>query len=134
MQTQNGDWYAVFLGCQPYQGNFFNTGRETFMLPVTWTADGWPVILPPQTPVPLTVKKPNLPADKPAAVPTTGNISYTDNFDSDVLAPCWIGIRVPTSRWWVTSKTDKALLLEPRADQLSFSGQSVVPRRSPAEQ
>ena len=120
VQTQNGDWYAVFLGCQPYQGNFFNTGRETFMLPVTWTADGWPVILPPQTPVPLTVKKPNLPADKPAAVPTTGNISYTENFDSDVLAPCWIGIRVPTSRWWVTSKTDKALLLEPRADQLSF--------------
>ncbi len=122
VQTQNGDWYAVFLGCQPYQGNFFNTGRETFMLPVTWTADGWPVILPPRTPVPLTVKKPNLPADKPAAVPTTGNISYIENFDSDTLAPRWIGVRVPTSKWYATSKTDKALFLEPRADRLSAQG------------
>jgi alpha-N-arabinofuranosidase len=157
VQTQNGEWYAVFLGCQPYQGNFFNTGRETFMLPVTWTADGWPVIvlrgtpvtnynnpqiaggsrgfngfnagfnseqvnLPLGTPVPLTVKKPNLPSDKPAAVATTGNISFTENFDSDTLAPRWVGIRVPTSQWWVTSKANKALLLEPRADQLSVQG------------
>ena len=122
VQTQNGEWYAVFLGCQPYQGNFFNTGRETFMLPVTWTADGWPVILPPQTPVPLTVKKPNLPADKPAAVPTTGNISYTENFDSDTLAPRWTGVRVPTSKWYATSKTAKALFLEPRTDRLSVQG------------
>ena len=96
VQTQNGDWFAVFLGCQPYQGGFYNTGRETFMLPVTWE-NGWPVILPPHTPVPLTVKKPNLPADKPAAVPTTGNIAFTDNFDSDTLAFRWVGLRVPTS-------------------------------------
>jgi xylan 1,4-beta-xylosidase len=122
VQTQNGDWYAVFLGCQPYQGNFFNTGRETFMLPVTWTTDGWPVILPPQTPVPLTVKKPNLPADKPAAVPTTGNIAYTETFDSDTLPPRWTGVRVPTTKWYALSKTAKALLLEPRTDRLSTQG------------
>ena len=122
VQTQNGDWYAVFLGCQPYQGTFFNTGRETFMLPVTWTADGWPVILPPQTPVPLAVKKPNLPAEKPSAIPTTGNISYTENFDSDALAPRWTGVRVPASKWYSTSKTAKALFLEPRTDRLSTVG------------
>ena len=122
VQTQNGDWYAVFLGCQPYQGSFFNTGRETFMLPVSWTDDGWPVILPPKTPVPLTVKKPNLPAGQPAAVPTTGNISYTDNFDADTLAPQWTGIRVPATQWWAANKTAKALYLEPRADRLSAQG------------
>jgi xylan 1,4-beta-xylosidase len=120
VRTQNGDWYAVFLGCQPYQGNFFNTGRETFMLPVTWTADGWPVILPPHTPVPLTVKMPNLPPiSDVGAVPTTGNISYTENFDSDTLPPRWIGVRVPTSKWYAISKTAKAIFLEPRADRLS---------------
>lgn len=122
VQTQNGDWYAVFLGCQPYQGDFFNTGRETFMLPVTWTTDGWPVILPTNTPVPLTVKKPNLPADKPAAVPTTGNIAYTENFDSDTLPPRWTGVRVPASKWYSLSKTAKALFMEPRADRLSVQG------------
>ncbi len=119
VQTQKGDWYAVFLGCQPYDGRNFNTGRETFMLPVTWTDDGWPVILQPHTPVPLTVKKPNLPADNTSAAATTGNITITDNFDSDSLAFRWIGIRRPDSQWWATSKSDKALFLEPRADLLS---------------
>ena len=121
VQTQNGDWYAVFLGCQPYDGRNYNTGRQTFMLPVTWTNDGWPVILPPGTPVPLKVKKPNLTTDKAPAVPSTGNITFTDNFDSDSLAFRWIGIRGPASQWWATSKSDKALFLEPRADL--FSGQ-----------
>jgi xylan 1,4-beta-xylosidase len=120
VQTQNGQWYAVFLATQPYQGRFYNTGRQTFLLPVTWT-DGWPVILPPRTPVPLTVKKPNLPVDKAAAVPSTGNIRFTDNFDSGDLAFRWIGLRVPTSKWYAISKTAKALCMEPRTDH--FSGQ-----------
>jgi xylan 1,4-beta-xylosidase len=122
VQTQKGDWYAVFLGCQPYDGRNFNTGRETFMLPVSWIDDGWPVILQPRTPVPLTVKKPDLPVDKTQAVPTTGNIMFTDNFDSDSLAFRWIGIRRPDTKWWVTSKSDKALYLEARADLLSSQG------------
>ena len=43
--TASGAWYAVFLGCQPYEGQeTFNTGRETFLLPVHWK-DGQPVIL-----------------------------------------------------------------------------------------
>ena len=120
VQTQNGEWFAVFLGCQPYEAGFFNTGRQTFLLPVKWE-NGWPGILPPKTPVPLIVKKPNLPAGKRAPVPTTGNISYTDNFNSDTLAFRWIGLRGPTSKWYATSKRDKALFLEPRADL--FSGQ-----------
>lgn len=121
VQTQNGDWYAVFLACQPYQAGFYNTGRQTFMLPVNWT-DGWPVILPPNTPVPLTIKKPNLPAGKAPAVPSTGNIRFTDNFDSDTLDFRWIGLRAPVSKWYIISKTDRALYLEPRSELLSGQG------------
>ena len=121
VQTQKGDWYAVFLGCQPYDGRNYNTGRQTFMLPVTWTDDGWPVILQHRTPVPLTVRNPNLPVDKTPVVPSTGNITFTDNFDSDAIAFRWIGIRKPASKWWSISKSAKALFLEPRADL--FSGQ-----------
>jgi len=45
VQSTEGNWYAVFLGCQPYNGvEAFNTGRETFLLPVHWR-DGQPVIL-----------------------------------------------------------------------------------------
>jgi len=36
----DGNWYSVFLGVRPYEGNHYNTGRETFLLPVTWTEDG----------------------------------------------------------------------------------------------
>lgn len=55
VRTAGGKWYAVFLGCQPYEGlEIFNTGRQTFLLPVTWT-DGQPVILPKGESVPLIV-------------------------------------------------------------------------------
>lgn len=120
VQTQDGEWFAVFLGCQPYQDGFYNTGRETFMLPVKWEND-WPTILPPRTPVALTIKKPNLRAAKRAAVPTTGNITFADEFDSGGLAFRWIGLRVPVSQWYAISKSAKSLFLEPRAD--GFSGQ-----------
>ncbi|MFC1490391.1 family 43 glycosylhydrolase [Candidatus Latescibacterota bacterium] len=120
VQTQNGEWFAVFLACQPYLEGHFNTGRQTFLLPVTWENE-WPVILPPNTPVPLTVKNPNLPAGKAPAIPSTGNIAFTETFDSETLAARWIGLRVPTSTWYATSKTAKALYLEPRSDH--FSGQ-----------
>ena len=122
VQTQNGDWLAVFLGCQPYERGFYNTGRQTFMLPVSWTTDGWPVVLPAGTPVPLTLEKPNLPAGTPPAVPTTGNIAFTDKFDADTLGFRWIGLRAPTSKWFAASKSAPALLLEPRADLLSGQG------------
>ncbi|MBN2181496.1 MAG: glycoside hydrolase family 43 protein [Sedimentisphaerales bacterium] len=121
VQTQSGEWFAVFLACQPYESGFYNTGRQTFMLPVTWEND-WPVILPPRTPVPLTVNRPNLLPDKPPAVATTGNISFTDTFNSDTLHYRWIGIRKPASQWYVTSSAAKALFLEPRDDLLSGQG------------
>jgi len=46
VQSAAGQWYAVFLGNQPYEGLYcFNTGRQTCLLPVQWI-DGQPVILP----------------------------------------------------------------------------------------
>jgi alpha-N-arabinofuranosidase len=121
VQTQKGEWFAVFLGSQPYQGGFYNTGRETFMLPVKWE-NGWPTILPPGTPVPLTVKKPGLPINKSADGPTAGRVAFIDNFSSDTLAFRWVGLRAPVSKWYEISKSGKALLLEPRADLLSGQG------------
>jgi alpha-N-arabinofuranosidase len=117
VQTQNGEWFAVFLACQPYEKGFYNTGRQTFMLPVKWEND-WPTILPPSTPVPLTVKKPKLPRGS-TDVRTTGNISFTDNFDSGALDPRWVSLRAPTSKWYSTSKFARALFMEPRSELLS---------------
>jgi xylan 1,4-beta-xylosidase len=44
-QIKDNSWWAVFFGCKPYDSNYFNTGRETFLTPVKWT-DDWPVINP----------------------------------------------------------------------------------------
>ncbi len=124
LETQNGQWYSVFLACQPYDNadRFFNTGRETFMLPVTWTDDNWPVILPHKTAVPLLVKLPNLPQDKPGPVATTGDIDYIDSFDGDALDFRWVQIRAPQSQWFAASKATKSLYLQPRDVTLSARG------------
>lgn len=36
VSTPDGDWYAVFLACRPYEEDFYNTGRDTYLLPVNW--------------------------------------------------------------------------------------------------
>ena len=47
VQSAAGQWYAVFLAVQSYEGDYtFNTGRQTCLLPVEWQ-DGQPVILAP---------------------------------------------------------------------------------------
>ncbi|WP_207424932.1 glycoside hydrolase family 43 protein [Desertivirga brevis] len=92
IQTPKGDWWAVFLGTRPYTNNFvFNTGRETFLLPVTWEND-FPVILKKGEPVPTIVSKKDL---KPGTQPLTGNFTYNENFEKDKLDHSWIFIRTP---------------------------------------
>lgn len=42
--TQNGDWYMVYLCSRTVDGKYSILGRETCLDPITWTADGWPVV------------------------------------------------------------------------------------------
>lgn len=117
VETQNGDWWVVFLGIRPYdsQGRF-NTGRETFLLPVTWN-DGWPHILPHGKPIPWVHAKPNLPAQPAAKTPTTGPMVIRDEFDGTVLAPYWMTLRNLSNDWY---KLDAGVLsLTPRPVGLS---------------
>ena len=44
VEGPDGHWWAIFLASRPYEVTHYNTGRETFLLPVTWR-DGWPLIL-----------------------------------------------------------------------------------------
>ena len=94
VQAADGSWWAVFLGCRPYEGPFYNTGRDTYMLPVTWS-DGWPQILPPATPVPTVVDvTPHSPLTTHPS-PLTGNFTFTDRFDTPQLNHRWIFLRNP---------------------------------------
>jgi alpha-N-arabinofuranosidase len=103
IQTPAGDWYAVFLACRPYEDGHYNTGRETFLLPVHWTTDGYPVILPRGERVPYIVDKSDLrpPHDDGAGdVCHTGNFAWNDDFLHRPLNDRWLFIRTPRSDWW----------------------------------
>jgi alpha-N-arabinofuranosidase len=94
VQTQDGEWFATFLAVRPYEGDYYNVGRETFLLPVTWK-DGWPIILPKGQAIPFASTKPKLPPQAPGPVPTTGDFSYVDEFNGNKLAMQWVGVRTP---------------------------------------
>jgi alpha-N-arabinofuranosidase len=96
VQTPEGEWYAVFLACRPYEGGHFNTGRETFLLPVTWENE-YPVMLPKGESVPYVVGKQGL---APRRDVDKGNFSYRDDFSGEQLNDRWIFIRNPRSAWW----------------------------------
>lgn len=44
VQAQDSSWWISFLGFRTYNGNYHHLGRETFVSPVEWPKDGWPVI------------------------------------------------------------------------------------------
>ncbi|HEY0780425.1 MAG TPA: glycoside hydrolase family 43 protein [Gemmatirosa sp.] len=125
IETQAGEWWAVFLGVRPYAGAYtFNTGRETFLLPVTWK-DGWPFIT--TDPVPYVHARPRLPREPAAAVagsvPTSGNFRVRDEFDGPRLAPSWLMIRTPRDSFVDLASTPGTLTLRARPVELSARGQ-----------
>ena len=42
VEAADGSWWMVFLAFRPVSGYWHHLGRETFLAPVTWDADGWP--------------------------------------------------------------------------------------------
>ncbi len=44
VQAHDGTWWAVFLGFRPVSGNNHVMGRETFLAPVSWPDNGWPIV------------------------------------------------------------------------------------------
>lgn len=110
IQAKEGDWWAVFLGCRPYEGNLYNTGRETFLLPVTWK-DGWPLILEKDKAVPTVVEKHHLSPLANGHQLLTSNFSYNDQFDSTRLHARWLFLRNPPENAY--SLSDKGLIIHP---------------------
>jgi xylan 1,4-beta-xylosidase len=129
VETQNGEWWAVFLGVRPYEGNYFNTGRETFMLPVRWV-DGWPVILDGDATVPYVHPRPDLLPQSAPSVPTTGNFIFTDEFDGSALASYWMFIRTPHERWYDLKSMPGNLIIKARPEHIGGRTQpSFIGRR-----
>jgi len=126
VRTQKGQWWAVFLGTRPYADDTYNTGRETFMLPVRWD-HGWPVVLKPGRVVPYVQARPNLPLESAPTTPTNGNFTLHDGFSGAALAPYWIFIRTPHEKWYELSGS---LNIRARPQSIGALGQpSFIGRR-----
>ncbi len=95
VKTPKGQWWAVFLACRPYDNNkFYNTGRDTYLLPVTWK-DGWPTILEKGIAIP-TVNDyvgGEIAPQTEATAYNTGNFSYTESFNDTSLGSRWMTLR-----------------------------------------
>ncbi|MGR6330386.1 glycoside hydrolase family 43 protein [Sphingomonas sp. XXL09] len=113
-------WWAVFLATRPYAGDLYNTGRETFLLPVTWRA-GWPVVTEPGTTIPYAVRRPALPTPQGGRAMASGNAVTDDTFVEPSLATTWLMVRTPKTQWWHTGRG--GLRLDPRTEPIGGTGQ-----------
>jgi alpha-N-arabinofuranosidase len=155
VEGPDGKWWATFLASRPYETTHYNTGRETFLLPVTWR-DGWPTILARGKGIPYVAEAPNVRPGRPAAdvaagvrtpitaegslaaapdteipvAPTTGNFTWRDDFDSRSFELEWLQVRVPKQSWADLTSRPGWLTIHPLATRLdSLTNPSFLARR-----
>ncbi len=119
VEGPGGKWWAVFLGCRPYEGDYYNTGRETFMAPVAWK-DGWPTI-----DLAGDVVQYSYPIN--ATVNTgierfNGNYNFHDDFNKAKLSVRYIFLRTKRTDWLHkehVGNTGSRLLLDLQPETIS---------------
>ncbi|MBB6239585.1 alpha-N-arabinofuranosidase [Pedobacter sp. AK013] len=102
VEGPDGKTYAIFLAVRPYEGNFYNTGRETFIAPVKWT-NGWPVINPDFKEVQYEYQADFKEVKQKGIPPQSGNFSYRTTFDKG-LDPSLLFLRKNDSSWYNLDK------------------------------
>ncbi len=115
VEAHDGTWWMVFLGIREVPGLFprvHTLGRETFIAPVTWDADGWPVVN--QTgqaslkmPGPLLPRHPWPPAP------------LRENFDTAELGCDWVHLRNPATERYSLAARKGWLRLSGSSENLS---------------
>ena len=104
VQGPDGKTYAIFLAVRPYQDDFYNTGRETFIAPVEWRNE-WPVINPHNAVVKYSYHAPYKEVKQKKALPQSGNFRYTLSFENGI-DPSLLFLRTCDSLSFTISKKD----------------------------
>lgn len=91
IRKENGQWWAAFLACRPIENKFENLGRETFLMPVRWSQDGFPYITESDELVPRIIRMEGVKRNDENA--TFGNFERIDGFDKPELGMEWMTIR-----------------------------------------
>jgi alpha-N-arabinofuranosidase len=124
VQDHRGRWWMVCLAFRPtmYPPRH-HLGRETFLAPVAWGKDGWPVV----------GKDGTIgPEMNAACLPRHGfdPEPVRDDFDSAQPALCWVSVRNPRPRSRTLTERPGWLRLRGAAETLSgYNSPSVLLRR-----
>ncbi|MEU6636549.1 glycoside hydrolase family 43 protein [Streptomyces rochei] len=121
VEAVDGSWWMVLLGVRPrgFTPDVHVLGRETFLTPVEWGPDGWPVV----APVPERHAAPGG-AWHPVAAPPA-----RDDFDGPVLAPHWISPFARPEDSWSLTERPGSLVLRATGPTLDRPGYTFVGRR-----
>ena len=107
-----GRWWAFFLGYRMTRHFFYHLGREAYLAPVTWDADGWPVIGNNGT-IDLEME-----VDLPASQPWPAE-PVRDDFTGQTLGLPWVHLRLPRPGSWRLDARPSTLTLLGNAANLS---------------
>lgn len=109
VQGPAGDWWAVFLACRPLNGQFENLGRETFLMPVRWSEDGFPYLTQGEELVPQILHCEGVRRDSTCL---SGNFEWSDDFDAETPGMEWMTLRGPASELYSLTEQPGYLLLK----------------------
>lgn len=115
VQAENGSWWMVFLAFRPQSGNHHVLGRETFLAPVRWDENAWPVVNGNGT-VNLKMDTPTLPLH-PVEKP-----DYNTTFNEDKLGFEWNYLRNPLKENYILNTEEGYLILKASPVSLDDSG------------
>lgn len=126
IEDPNGDWWAVFLGVRLVGSGYSVLGRETFLAPVIWNEDGWPMIDNNEGLVQLEMSVPRVPgaglgSGSGSGQKAVGKVSPTekDDFEGNLLSPSWTFLRNPAEDSWSLSERPGWLALRGQAAGLN---------------
>ncbi|HET9173308.1 MAG TPA: glycoside hydrolase family 43 protein, partial [Actinospica sp.] len=121
VQAVDGSWWMVLLGVRPTGGTpgWHVLGRETFLAPVAWNDEGWPVVgeLSVEQPVPPWPLRPVAP------------VPVREEFEANDLAPHWISIRARPAGDCTTKERPGWLTLRARGASLDEPDVTFLGRR-----
>jgi len=115
----DGKTYAIFLAVRPYEGDYYNTGRETFIAPVEWKND-WPVINPESKEIRYEYMVDYKEVKQKGARPQSGNFEYTITFEKS-LDPALLFMRTIDSSSFSMSK-QKGLSMKLKPETVMEAG------------
>ncbi|SFC43837.1 alpha-N-arabinofuranosidase [Flagellimonas taeanensis] len=112
VEGPDGKTYSIFLAVRPYEGDYYNTGRETFIAPIEWKND-WPHFDLGGEEVKYAYEVNYKEIQQEGALPQSGNFEYTLDLKKG-LDPSMLFMRtVDSSSFFISKKKGLVLKLKP---------------------